>query len=92
MIDVIIIVRDLMGRGVEVRSLSEGIDPFTPNRRLMLNLMATFAKYERELIREPMRAGVEAGRARGVRFGRPPVDPDWVARNLRTVTHLGEAE
>ena len=92
MIDVITTVKDLIDRGVQVRSLSDGIDPSTREGRLMLNLMATFAEYERELIQERVQAGVDAARARGVRFGRPPADEARVARNLRTVRHLIEAE
>ncbi|MGJ5723112.1 recombinase family protein [Brevibacterium sp. H602] len=92
MIDVITTVKDLSDRGVSVRSLSDGIDPSTREGRLMLNLMATFAEYERELIQERVQSGVDAARRRGVRFGRPAPDPEKVARNLRTVQHLIEAE
>lgn len=92
MIDVITTVKDLSDRGVAVRSLSDGIDPSTREGRLMLNLMATFAEYERELIQERVQSGVDAARRRGVRFGRPTPDPEKVARNLRTVQHLIEAE
>lgn len=58
----------------------------------MLNLMATFAEYERELIQERVQSGVDATRRCGVRFGRPAPDPEKVARNLRTVQRLIEAE
>lgn len=92
MIDVIITVKDLIDRGVGVRSLSDGIDPSTREGRLMLNLMATFAEYERELIQERVQAGVDAAKQRGVRFGRPAPDPERVARNLRTIQHLIETE
>ncbi|WP_010525884.1 recombinase family protein [Nesterenkonia sp. F] len=92
MIDVITTVDDLLERGVAVRSLSDGIAPSTREGRLMLNLMATFAEYERELIQERVQAGVDSARARGVRFGRPPADPVKVQRNLRTVDHLVETE
>lgn len=92
MIDVITTVKDLTDRGVAVRSLSDGIDPSTREGRLMLNLMATFAEYERELIQERVQSGVDAARQRGVRFGRPPVDMDEVNRKVRTVQHLVEAE
>jgi DNA invertase Pin-like site-specific DNA recombinase len=92
MIDVITTVKDLTERGVAITSLSDGIDPSTREGRLMLNLMATFAEYERELIQERVQAGVDAAKARGVRFGRPAPDPEIVARNLRTVQHLIEAE
>lgn len=92
MIDVVTTVKDLVDRGVEIRSLSDGIDPSTREGRLMLNLMATFAEYERELIQERVQAGVDAAKARGVKFGRPGPDAEKVARNLRTVKHLVEVE
>ncbi|TYC99910.1 recombinase family protein [Arthrobacter echini] len=92
MIAVVTTVKDLLHRGIEVRSLSDGIDPSTREGRLMLNLMATFAEYERELIQERVQAGVNAARARGVKFGRPTPDAEKVALNLRTVKHLIESE
>ena len=92
MIDVITTVTSLLERGVAVRSVADGIDPSTREGRLMLNLMATFAEYERELIQERVQAGVDAAKARGVRFGRPAPDVAKIARNLRTVRHLVENE
>jgi DNA invertase Pin-like site-specific DNA recombinase len=92
MIDVITTVKELLDRGIEVRSLSDGIDPSTREGRLMLHLMATFAEYERELIQERVQAGVDAAKARGVKFGRPAPDAKKVALNLRTVQHLIESE
>lgn len=92
MIDVITTVKDLLDRGIEVRSLSDSIDPSTREGRLMLHLMATFAEYERELIQERVQAGVDAAKARGVKFGRPTPDAKKVALNLRTVQHLIESE
>jgi DNA invertase Pin-like site-specific DNA recombinase len=92
MIDVVTTVKDLLDRGIQVRSLSDGIDPSTREGRLMLNLMATFAEYERELIQERIQAGVDAAKARGVTFGRPAPDANKVALNLRTVQHLIDAE
>lgn len=92
MIDVIMTVSELQQRGVHLRSLSDSIDPSTREGRLMLNLMATFAEYERELIQERVRAGVDAARARGVRFGRPAADPEESARKVRAVRHLVQSE
>lgn len=92
MIDIINTVHELLARGVTIRSISDRIDPRTREGRMQLNLMATFAEYERELIQERVQAGVDAARARGVRFGRPAPDPEKVARNLRTVKHLIESE
>ncbi|MEW1965036.1 recombinase family protein [Micrococcus sp. NPDC078436] len=92
MIDVITTVKDLVDRGVKIKSLSDGITPETREGRLMLSLMATFAEYERELIQERVQAGVDAAKARGVKFGRPAPDAEKVALNLRTVKYLIDAE
>lgn len=92
MIDVITTVKNLTDRGVLVRSLSDRIDPSTREGRLMLNLMATFAEYERELIQERVQAGVDAARSRGVRFRRPAPDPEKATRNLRIVQRLVEKD
>lgn len=92
MIDVITTVGELQERGVRLRSLSDSIDPSTREGRLMLNLMATFAEYERELIQERVKAGVDAARDRGVKFGRPAVDPEETGRKVRAVRHLVQSE
>lgn len=92
MIDIINTVHDLLDRGVAVRSISDGIDPSTREGRMQLNLMATFSEYERELIQERVQAGVDAAKARGVRFGRPAPDAKKVARNLRIIQQLVETE
>lgn len=92
MIDIINTVHELLARGVTIRSISDGIDPSTREGRMQLNLMATFAEYERELIQERVQAGVDAAKARGVRFGRPAPDPRKVATNLRVVQRLVEED
>jgi DNA invertase Pin-like site-specific DNA recombinase len=53
--------------------LDLGIDLSTPQGQLMANVMASFAAYERELIRQRTRDALRALRARGVRLGRPVV-------------------
>jgi DNA invertase Pin-like site-specific DNA recombinase len=85
LIDVLNTVTLLREKGVQVRSLSDGIDPSTSTGRLMLNMLATLAEYERELIVERVTAGIAAARSNGTRFGRPPVKPDDVAEKLAIV-------
>lgn len=82
LIDVLNTVNELRGRGIEVRSISDGIDPTTSSGRMMLGMLATLAEYERELITERVNAGIRAAKAQGTRFGRPPVNPDTIARKL----------
>src|SRR6476620_1778643 len=86
LIDVLNTVALLRGRGVQVRSIADGIDPATSTGRLMLNMLATLAEYERELIVERVNAGIAAARQNGTRFGRPLSDPAVIADKLRIVT------
>ncbi|GAA0353952.1 recombinase family protein [Micropruina glycogenica] len=82
LIDVLNTVNLLRERGIQLRSVSDGIDPATSTGRLMLNMLATLAEYERELIVERVNAGIAAARQNGTRFGRPVVDPSVVADKL----------
>ena len=58
--------------GVQFISLNDNIDTTTTQGRLMFNLFATFAEFERELISERTKAGLVAARARGRKGGRKP--------------------
>ena len=60
-------------RGVGFKSLSEGIDTTSPGGRLVFHVLAAISQFERDLIRERTKAGLEAARARGRRGGRPTV-------------------
>lgn len=57
--------------GIEFISLHEGVDTSTPNGRLIFGIFASIAEFERELIRDRVKSGIAAARARGVRLGRP---------------------
>lgn len=84
--DLVSTLDDLAARGVHFRSLTEGIDTSTPLGRMFYQLAAAFAEYERALIRERTRAGIDAARAAGRRIGRPPALTDEqrdFARRLR---------
>lgn len=82
LIDVLNTVNLLRERGVNVRSISDGIDPTTSTGRMMLNMLASLAEYERELIVERVNAGIAAARQSGTRFGRPLSDPAVIADKL----------
>ncbi len=56
-IDVLNLLRQ---RDINVRSVSGGIDPANSTGRLMLNMLATHADHERELIVERVNAGIAA--------------------------------
>ncbi|MCJ1712539.1 recombinase family protein [Clavibacter michiganensis subsp. phaseoli] len=86
MLDVLSTVKLLRERGVQIRSISDGIDPATTSGRLMLGMLASLAEYERELIVERVNAGIAVARDNGTRFGRPLSDPAVIADKLHIAT------
>jgi DNA invertase Pin-like site-specific DNA recombinase len=59
-------------RGIEFRSLTDGVDTTTAGGRLVFHIMGALAEFERDLIQERTKAGLRAARTRGKRLGRPP--------------------
>ena len=57
-------------------SLSDNLDLSTAGGRLMFNIIGAMAEFERELIRERVRAGMKNAKAKGTRIGRPPRNID----------------
>ena len=65
-------VGDLEERGIGFRSLTESMDTTTWGGKLIFHIFASLAEFERSIIRERTRAGLDAARARGRTGGRPP--------------------
>ena len=81
---------ELTSFGVGFTSLRDpGIDTTTASGRLLLQLLGSFAEYERNLIRERVIAGVRRARANGVHCGRPRVELDL--RPARALLNEGRA-
>jgi putative DNA-invertase from lambdoid prophage Rac len=59
--------------GVSFKSLREQFDTSTALGRLLLNLLASLAEFELELIRERVKAGMDRARRQGKKIGRPKV-------------------
>ena len=70
--DLVRIVSELQSKGVGFESLTERIDTVTATGELVFHLFASLAQFERNLIRERTRAGLDSARARGRKGGRPP--------------------
>ncbi len=69
------------GQGVGFRSITENIDTTTSGGRLVFHLFGALAQFERDLIRERTRAGLQAAEERGRRGGRQVVvTPEKLAK------------
>lgn len=66
-------VNQLGARGIGFRSLQESIDTTTSGGKLIFHMFGALAEFERDVIRERTKAGLQAARARGRQGGRPRV-------------------
>ena len=61
----------LIDKGIGFKSLNDNIDTTTAQGRLIFNIFASLAEFERDLISERTKAGLQAARSRGRTGGRP---------------------
>jgi len=69
--DLLATLQELQHLGVGFVSLTEALDLTTPAGRAMAALLAVFAEFEREILRERVRAGLAHARLNGKKLGRP---------------------
>ena len=83
--ELVALIDGLEARGIGFRALNQPMDTTTPAGRAFLQIQAAFAEMERNVIRQRVREGLAAARARGRKGGRPRVmTPD----KLRYAQHL----
>src|SRR5580658_543019 len=86
--DLLATLQELEHLGVGFVSLTEALDLTTPAGRAMAALLAVFAEFEREILRERVRAGLAHARQNGQRLGRP-VTAGLQADKVRKLHHNG---
>jgi len=69
--DLVTTLEELNHLGVGFVSLTEALDLTTPTGRAMAGLLSVFAAFERDVLRERVRAGLAEARRMGKRLGRP---------------------
>jgi len=85
------VIQQLGRREVGFVSLSESIDTTTAGGRLVFHLMGAIAEFERALIVERTRAGVDAAKKRGKHMGRPAAMTKAQVRHARALIEGGES-
>jgi DNA invertase Pin-like site-specific DNA recombinase len=66
------IIAALEGKGVALRIVSLGVDTATPTGKLMVNVLAGVAQFEREMMLERQREGIAKAKSEGAYKGRKP--------------------
>lgn len=57
--------------GIDFISFQENIDTSSPIGKVLFSIIAAMAQFERDIIRERVKAGMASARNKGIRFGRP---------------------
>ena len=65
------IIVGLQTKGIKFVSLTENIDTTTSTGQLFFHIFGAIAEFERNLIKERVKAGLEASRLKGIKGGRP---------------------
>ena len=69
--DLITTLDELSSLGIDFISYDNQMDTSTPSGKLLFSLIGAMAEFEREIIRERVKAGLENARRKGKTLGRP---------------------
>ncbi len=82
----------LKERKINLVSLTEHIDTTTATGMLFFQFIAMLAEFERNIISERTKAGLEAARARGRKGGRPKLKPDAIKISIAKQLHASNTK
>jgi DNA invertase Pin-like site-specific DNA recombinase len=84
--EVMLTIKDLLDKGIIIRTLREGVESSTATGRMVMGIMASLAELELELGRERRAAAKASRKARNLPIGRPrslPADKIDLAERMR---------
>jgi DNA invertase Pin-like site-specific DNA recombinase len=88
--DLLILMERIAETGAGFRSLTEAIDTTTAAGRMMMQMVGAFAEFERAMLRERTRAGLDAARRAGRVGGRRPKLSSAQRAEIRRMVTEGE--
>ncbi|UIJ33961.1 recombinase family protein [Allobranchiibius sp. GilTou73] len=86
------LVEELGERGIQFRSLTDGLDTTTKSGRFMFTVVAAMAQFERDLNQERTAAALAVLREKGVALGRPSRITRGQYEVIRNLHDLGKSE
>lgn len=81
--DLVSIIGELEADGIAFQSITEKIETGSAAGKLIFHVFAALAEFERNLIRERTKAGLEAARARGRKGGRKPALTEKAIKEIK---------
>lgn len=80
--DLVAFLSDIHAKQVDLYLHQQGMDTSTPSGKALFQMMGVFAEFERAMIQERVKAGLQRAKAQGKRLGRPTLAPDIEGRIL----------
>lgn len=81
--DLLALLEEWNGQGVKLVSLKEQIDTTTPTGKLLVTVLSALSQFERDIIVQRTKEGLESARKRGRNGGRPKADPAKVKKAIK---------
>ena len=79
-VDLISTLQSLNSWGVSLVAMNGlSLDLSSPQGKLMATMLGAISEFERDLIKERVKSGMAAAKAKGQKFGRPPLKPEQIA-------------
>jgi DNA invertase Pin-like site-specific DNA recombinase len=72
--DLVAFLSELHALRIDLCLHQQGVDTSTPAGKALFQMMGVFAEFERAMIRERVKSGLERAKAQGKILGRPPID------------------
>lgn len=73
--DLVAFLSDIQAMGCDLYLHQQAVDTSTPSGRMLFQMLAVFAEFERSIITTRINAGLDRARAKGTRLGRPAIAP-----------------
>jgi len=80
---------ELKALGINFISYSESLDFTTSTGQLLFHLLGAFAEFERNIIKERVRAGINHARQKGIKLGRPSLITGGICERMQGLRDKG---
>ena len=87
--DLVEFMEDIQSKNVDLYLHTNGIDTTTPSGRAMFGMLSVFSSFEREMISERIRSGLERAKSEGKKLGRPTNMNEGLRQSIRLLRERG---
>ena len=88
--DLVMVLNELGGLGIDFVSYDNNLDTSTPTGKLVFHVIGAVAEFEKDIIKERVKAGLENAKRKGKKLGRPGVD-DSIIEEAKVLREEGKS-